>query len=141
MRLAKNDDKVKVHYTGKLTDGTIFDSSVEREPLLVNLGKGELIVGFENAILGMKEGDKKEVHLSPQEAYGDHLGELVKVVDRKYFPKDLEPQEGMQLQLGEKEETTIVTLTKITPEHITLDANHPLAGKTLIFEIELLQFV
>ena len=140
MRIAKHNDKVKVHYTGKLTDGTVFDSSFEREPLQVEIGAGDLIVGFENALLGMKEGEKKEVHLQPQEAYGEHLKDLVKVVDRKYFPKDLVPQEGMQLQLGEKEEMTLVTLAKVTPEHITLDANHPLAGKTLTFEIQLVQF-
>ncbi len=141
MRITKHNDKVKVHYTGKLTDGTIFDSSFEREPLMVEIGAGELIVGFEKALLGMTEGEKKEIHLPPQEAYGEHLKDLVKVVERKYFPKDLVPQEGMQLQLGENEETTIVTLAKVTPEHITLDANHPLAGKTLTFEIQLVEIV
>ena len=141
MRIAKHTDKVKVHYTGKLTDGTVFDSSFEREPLLVEIGTGELIVGFEKALVGMTEGEKKEVLLKPQEAYGEHLKDLVKVVDRKYFPKDLVPQEGMQLQLGEHEEMTIVTLTEVTPEHITLDANHPLAGKELNFEIQLVQIL
>ena len=141
MRIAKHNDKVKVHYTGKLTDGTVFDSSFEREPLLVEIGTGELIVGFEKALVGMTEGEKKEVLLKPQEAYGEHLKDLVKVVDRKYFPKDLVPQEGMQLQLGEHEEMTIVTLTEVTPEHITLDANHPLAGKELNFEIQLVQIL
>jgi peptidylprolyl isomerase len=141
MRAAKKSDKVHVHYKGSLTDGTVFDSSFEREPLEVNIGAGELIAGFENALLGMAEGQTKTVELSPQDAYGEHLKELVKLVDRKYFPKDLEPQEGMQLQLGEHEERTIVTLTSVTPEHITLDANHPLAGKTLNFEIQLVKIL
>ncbi len=141
MRAAKQSDKVKVHYTGKLTDGTIFDSSVEREPLTVEIGAGELIIGFEKALVGMKAGEKKDVELHPNEAYGEHLKDLVKVVDRKYFPKDLVPQEGMQLQLGENEEMTIVTLTQVTPEHITLDANHPLAGKTLNFEIQMVEIL
>jgi peptidylprolyl isomerase len=141
MREAKNSDKVKVHYTGKLTDGTVFDSSLEREPLMFQIGNGDLILGFEKALLGMKVGDKKDVLLQPNEAYGDHLKDLVKIVDRKYFPKDLEPQVGMQLQLGEKEEMTIVTLTSVTDEHITLDANHPLAGKSLNFEIELVEIL
>lgn len=141
MRIAKHNDKVKVHYTGKLADGTIFDSSFDREPLTVEIGAGDLIVGFENALSGMKEGEKKNITLSPQEAYGEHLKDLVKVVDRKYFPKDLVPQEGMQLQLGDQEEGTIVTLTEVTDNHITLDANHPLAGKTLNFEIQLVQII
>jgi peptidylprolyl isomerase len=141
MREAKNSDKVKVHYTGKLTDGTVFDSSVEREPLMFQIGNGELIAGFEKALLGMKVGEKKEVLLDPHEAYGEHLKDLVKVVDRKYFPKDLVPEVGMQLQLGEKEEMTIVTLTTVTDEHVTLDANHPLAGKPLNFEIQLVEIM
>jgi len=141
MRTAKINDKIKVHYTGKLTDGTIFDSSFEREPLLIAVGAGDLIAGFENALIGMAEGETRIIDLHPDEAYGQHLKDLVKEVDRKYFPKDLVPQEGMQLQLGEKDEMTLVTLSKVTEDHITLDANHPLAGKTLNFEIQLVEFV
>ena len=141
MRLTKNKDKVKVHYRGKLADGTIFDSSFEREPLMVEIGSGDLIPGFEKALLGMWEGETKNIKINPQEAYGDHLKDLVKVVERKYFPKDLVPKKGMQLQLGEPEEMTIVTLTDVTDTHVTIDANHPLAGKELNFDIQLVQIV
>jgi len=141
MRIAKKDDQVQVHYTGKLTDGSVFDSSVEREPLTVSLGAGELIPGFENAIFGMKEGEKKQVKIPPKDAYGEHLKDLVKVIRREFFPKDLVPQEGMQLQLGQNEEATLVTLTEVTDSHVTLDANHPLAGKVLDFEIQLVKFL
>ncbi len=141
MRTAKKNDKVKVHYTGKLIDGTIFDSSFDREPLLIEVGAGDLIIGFENALIGMSEGETRIIDLPPEEAYGHHLKDLVKDVDRKYFPKDLVPEVGMQLQLGENDEMTVVTLSKITDDHITLDANHPLAGKTLNFEIQLVEFV
>ncbi len=141
MRIAKKGDKAKVHYKGQLLDGTIFDSSFERDPLMVEIGSGDLIVGFETALVGMKEGEKKSVTISPQDAYGEHLKDLVKTIDRKFFPAHLTPEQGMQLQLGEHEEMTIVTLTKVTDNEVTLDANHPLAGKVLNFEIQLVEFV
>ena len=141
MRIAQNNDKVQVHYTGRLTDGTVFDSSVERESLEIHIGKGELIVGFEKALLGMCAGDKKTVQISPQEGYGEHIKDLVKTVRRQFLPKDLVPEKGMQLQLGQGDQSAIVTITDVTDDHVVLDANHPLAGKPLEFDIHLVQFL
>lgn len=141
MRKAQSGDKVKVHYTGTLDDGRAFDSSRGRDPLMVHLGAGELIIGFEKALFGMEVGEVKQVKISPNEAYGDYSLELVKSVDRKFLPPHIHPVKGMQLQLGENEDMTIVTITEVDEQKITLDANHPLAGKPLNFEIELVEIV
>ncbi len=138
-KIAQEGDKVKLHYTGKLQDGTIFDSSINNKPLEVYVGRGELITGFENAIIGMKEGDIKSITISPQEGYGMHDPRLIKDVERKYLPKNINPKIGMQFQLGEQENTTIVTIIDVTSSHIKLDANHPLAGITLLFDIEIIK--
>jgi len=132
-------DTVKVHYRGKLTDGQIFDSSFEREPIEVNVGAGQLIKGFELALVGMTEGQTKSLKLSPQDAYGDHNSQLVRDVEKKFLPQDMEPQVGMQLQIGENEDITIVTITNVTENHVKLDANHPLAGKDLEFDIQIVE--
>lgn len=138
-KIVQKGDKVKVHYTGKLTTGQQFDSSRERDPIEVNVGAGQLIKGFETALLGMSEGETKTIHLTPQDAYGDHNARLVREVDRKFLPKEISPQPGMQLQIGEKDEMTIVTITSVTDKFVKLDANHPLAGKNLIFDIEMIE--
>jgi len=139
MPQAKNGDKVKVHYTGRLNDGTVFDSSKDREPLEFQLGQGELIPGFEQAVDGMKPGDTKTIDLSPDQAYGQHREELIQKVPRQQFPTDMEFQVGQRFQIGQqKEQPMIVQVTDVTESDITLDGNHPLAGKNLIFDIELL---
>lgn len=140
-RMASQGDKVKVHYTGSLNDGTVFDSSREREPLAFQLGEGQLIPGFERAVLGMAIGESKEIKIPPHEAYGEHSKDLVRPVEKKYLPKDMEPQVGMQLQLGSNEDLTIVTIVGVDGEKVLLDANHPLAGKTLVFNIELVDII
>ena len=136
----KKKDRVKIHYKGSLTDGTVFDSSFQKKsPLIIQIE--ELILGFEKALIGMRPGETKYVRLFPNEAYGDYQKNLITTLDRKRVPKQLTLKEGMQIQLEEGREDTTVILTNVTKDHITLDANHPLAGKTLDFEIHLVEIL
>ena len=142
MATVKQGDTVKVHYAGKLDDGTLFDTSEGREPLQFTVGDGQVIPGFDNAMLEMAIGDKKEVVIAVEEAYGPHSDELVTAVPRERFPADLELEIGQQLQVGlENGQQAIVMVVDITDEAVTLDANHPLAGQELTFEIELVEIV
>ncbi len=138
---AKNGDTVKVHYQGKLKDGTIFDdSNVRKEPLIFTLGKSGIISGFEKAVIGMRPGQDKKVEVSPGEGYGPHRPDLVMTVSRKNLPPDLNPQVGQQLSVSQDEKQyAVVTVTDIKDDTVTLDANHPLAGKDLVFDIKLLE--
>lgn len=138
MAQAKSGDTVKVHYTGKFADGTVFDSSLDREPLEFAIGEGQVIPGFEQAVEGMNTGDTKTVTIPAAEAYGPVNEEMVMEVDRSEFPDDLKPEVGDQLQMTQPDgETFIVSVTNADDTTVTLDANHPLAGKDLIFEIKL----
>jgi peptidylprolyl isomerase len=138
MAQAKQGDTVNVHYTGKFDDGTVFDSSSNRDPLEFTLGEGQVIPGFENGIMGMTLGDTKTIETPAEEAYGPHYSEMVIVVDRNEFPPDLHPDVGDQLQLQQPDgEMVMVTVTDADDESVTLDGNHPLAGKALTFDIEL----
>jgi FKBP-type peptidyl-prolyl cis-trans isomerase 2 len=133
-----NGDKVKVEYKGTLDDGTVFDSSeAHGEPLEFEVGTGQIVPGFEEAIIGMEEGEEKEFKLEPSEAYGEHNPELVKAVPRDKMPLDEEPEAGMilltELPNGAKIPAVI---TEVTKEEVTIDLNHPLAGKALTFEIK-----
>ena len=137
----KNGDTVQVNYTGKLSDGTVFDSSSGHTPLEFTLGSGKLIPGFEKAVLGMKVGEKKTITIPANEAYGPYRKELTLEIPRTDL-KDITPKIGMQLQSTQKDGSLIVaTITKITETTVTLDANHHLAGKDLTFEIELLKIL
>jgi len=139
---AKNGDRVRVHYTGTLDDGTVFDTSKEREPLEFVLGAGEIIPGFEAAVLGLKVGEKTTVKMGPEEAYGQRHEEMIFEVERDKFPEDYVPEMGQQLQIPQEDgNTMVVTVTDFNDETITLDANHPLAGENLNFEIELVEIV
>jgi len=139
MAQAKQGDTVKVNYTGKLSDGTIFDSSIGRHPMQFTVGKGQLIAGFEKAVLGMAAGDKKTVVIAVAEAYGPRQDSAVVEVERKNLPADLEAQIGQRLELTQEDDSTVlVTVMGASETSLTLDANHPLAGKELTFEIELL---
>ncbi len=139
---AKKDDVVKVHYTGKLDDGQVFDTSVDKEPLTLTLGGGGVIPGFDNAIIGMEINDKKEVHIPCDEAYGQKKDELVITVPKKEFPDDFNPKIGDSAQLkNEKGKLFNVIIVKVDDKYLYLDANHPLAGKDLNFEIELLEIL
>ena len=140
MSKVKEGDTVKVHYTGTLTDGTVFDTSAEREPLEFTLGQGQLIPGFEKAVVGMNVGDSTEVEISSDDAYGESREDLVISVPKDQLPDDVEPQVGMQLQVNQQDGQPIpVRITDVGEENLTLDANHPLAGQDLKFEIELVE--
>ncbi len=138
----KEGDTVKVHYTGTITDGTVFDSSREREPLEFKLGEGKLIPGFEKAVVGMNVGDTSKVTIPSDEAYGEKREDMVIDVDRGQIPPDIKPEVGQQLQIQQKDGGTIpVVITEVTDETVQLDANHPLAGQDLTFEIEVVDVV
>nr|WP_290427000.1 peptidylprolyl isomerase [Algoriphagus limi] len=135
---AKKGDAVQVHYTGKLEDGSVFDSSVNRQPLGFTLGDGNMIKGFDEAVHGMAIGDKKTVTIPAAEAYGERRDDMMIDVPRAQVPANISPAVGMQLTLqGGNGQPMPVTVTYVDEEKITLDANHQLAGKDLIFEIEL----
>lgn len=138
MTQAKQGDMVKVHYTGKLDDGTVFDSSIDRDPLEFILGEGQLIAGFEQAVLGMTPGESKTEKIPADEAYGPHRQEMVVEVERQQLPDNIPLDVGQQLQIQQAPNQIIpVVITAISESKVTLDANPPLAGKDLIFEIEL----
>lgn len=142
MAKAKIGDKVKVHYTGKLEDGTVFDSSVEGEPLEFTIGSGEIIPGFEDEIIGMEEGEKKTFTIPSDKAYGPHREELMLKVARDEFPPDIEPFEGQNLQLRQPDgQVFYVVVIEVDEKTVTLDANHPLAGKDLTFDVELVEIL
>ncbi len=140
MSVVKNGDTVKVHYTGQLEDGSVFDSSVQREPLEFTLGQGQLIPGFEKAVVGLKVGDSTTANIPSAEAYGDPNPQMIIEVEKSQLPADLEPEVGVQLQLNQPDGQVIpVQITKVEGENVTIDANHPLAGKDLTFNIELVE--
>lgn len=140
MSKVEDGNTVKVHYTGTLKDGSVFDSSTEREPLEFKLGEGQLIPGFEKAVIGLEEGDKTKVDIPVEEAYGEAREELVINVPKDQLPDDVEPEIGMQLQVNQPDGQPVpVRIAEISDDELTLDANHPLAGKDLSFEIELVE--
>ena len=135
---AKTGDKVTVHYTGTLDDGTTFDSSRDREPLQFELGAGQVIPGFEEGIMGMSPGESKTIHIAPKDAYGERTEEMVGKLSRSQLPPDLEPEVGMELQSRDDEGHTIMLrVIAVDGDTIVVDANHPLAGQTLTFQLEL----
>lgn len=139
---AKSGDTVKIHYTGRLQDGTVFDSSRGREPMQFNIGSGQVIVGFEEAVNGMTVGEKKTALIPSDKAYGARNPSMVMVVDRQYVPTDINPEVGQRLQVGGPDgQLLAVTVMAVSDENITLDANPPLAGEDLTFEIELVEIV
>lgn len=138
MATAKTGDTVRVHYTGSLTDGTVFDSSREREPLSFQVGAGQVIAGFNDAVEGMEVGDKVDVTIESKDAYGDYREDFVINVNPSDIPDEIDPEVGMDLQLHQQDGGAIpVKITAVSDDAVTLDANHPLAGKDLKFEIEL----
>ena len=140
MTTLKNGDTVKVHYTGKLEDGRVFDTSKEREPLEFKAGEGRLIKGFESAVLGMEVGETRDFEVVPEEAYGHRQEGMVLEVPLGDFPSHIEPELGMRLQINQPQGSPLqVVITDISDEAVTLDGNHPLAGQTLYFQVELLE--
>ncbi len=134
----KNGDTVRVHYTGTLGDGTKFDSSRDREPLEFTLGSGQLIPGFEEAVLGHEPGETVKVSIPPEKAYGEEDKDLIFCVSRSQVPDNIPLKVGTPLHLTSDKGRMDVRITEVGPEEITLDANHPLCGKELHFEIEIL---
>lgn len=144
MSKVKDGDTVKVHYTGKLTEeGTVFDSSRDRdEPLEFTLGEGQLIPGFEEAVIGMEPGDDTTVDITSEDAYGQRREDLELEVSKSDLPDNIEPEVGMQLQMQQQNGQAIpVQITDVEDDYVKLDANHPLAGKDLTFDIELVEIV
>ena len=137
----KNGDKVKVEYTGTLDDGTVFDSSKKHgAPLEFEVGARQVIPGFENAIVGMKKDEEKKVKIKPAEAYGEYNSGLIKKLPKEQFPKDRELKKGMMLVMGLPNGAQMpARITEVTDESVTIDLNHPLAGKALNFEIKVLE--
>jgi peptidylprolyl isomerase len=142
MTQAKAGDTVKIHYSGSLSDGTQFDSSEGREPLEFAVGTGSVIPGFDKAVEGMAIGESKSVTIPPEEAYGPRHEQLIQDVPNSALPDDIAPAVGMQLQ-GKSADGQVMnlTVTDIKDDAITVDANHPLAGQELTFDIELVEIV
>ncbi len=140
MPKAKAGDSVKVHYTGKLKDGTIFDSSEGREPLAFEVGAGQMIKGFDAAVDGMEVGDSKTAEIPAAEAYGEARQDLMFDVPKTNLPEDLKPEVGQQLAMTQPDGQQVpVTVAKVEEDKVIIDANHQLAGKDLIFDIKLVE--
>ena len=140
MQQVKAGDTVKVHYEGRLTDGTPFDSSEGREPLEFEVGSGMVIKGFDEGVIGMEVGDKRTLEIPPEEAYGDKNDEMLVEFPKQQFPEDMKPEVGMQLNMTNGDGQVIpVMIAEIKAESVILDANHPLAGEALVFNVELVE--
>jgi peptidylprolyl isomerase len=144
MAQAKEGDKVRVHYEGQLSDGTIFDSSLAREPIEFTLGQDTVIPGFEQAVIGMEVGESKDVSIPPEDGFGEYSEDLVVNIEKSILPPDINPELGMQLEVSsedEEETPRVFTIAEMAEDSITLDGNHPLAGKEIAFKITLLEIL
>ena len=140
MAQAKNGDQVKVHFTGKMENGEVFASSHGQRPLEFCIGDGSVLPGVDHAVHGMALGEKKVVTLPPTEGFGEQSEALILTVERSHFPEGFEPKEGMELQIPQPDGSVVFfKILKIIEDKVQLDANHPLAGKTLTFELELFE--
>jgi peptidylprolyl isomerase len=140
MTTAKRGDTVKVHYTGTLEDGTVFDTSHEREPIEFTIGEGQVIPGFEAAVVGMEAGSSRSTTISPEDAYGERRNDRILTVNRDQVPEGLDPEVGQRLELKQPDGRTIpVTVARVSDTELALDANHPLAGRELTFEMKLIE--
>ncbi|MFH2028790.1 MAG: peptidylprolyl isomerase [Nanoarchaeota archaeon] len=136
----KKGDKIKVHYTGKLDDGTVFDSSDGRDPLEFEVGSGQIIKGFDEAVIGMEKDQEKEIKLPSDQAYGQVNPDLLKKIPKDKLPKDQEPKPGMVLGIQTPDGQQIpAKITEVDDKDITIDLNHPLAGKNLNFNIKIVE--
>ena len=142
MAKAKIGDTVKVHFEGCLEDGTIFGSTMDEEPFEFTIGQKHMLAGFENAVIGMQKGDTKTITLAPEEAYGSYKNELVHVMDKSSFPQEIQLEIGKRLRVRTQEgKYAIVTVKDVTEDNIVIDENDPLAGKPLVFKIELVEIL
>ena len=139
---AEHGNTVKIHYTGKLDDGTVFDSSVDRRPLEFTIGAGEVIPGFEEGVIGMSLGEFKTIRIPPDKAYGPRRDELFVVIDRSKLPSDPEPEVGKKVDIHQENGPILpAVITNVSESEVRLDINHPLAGKDLHFDIELVAII
>ena len=142
MRQATSGDSVRVHYTGTLDDGTEFDSSTESEPIELTIGSGQFFPELESALVGMAKGDTKKVTLKPENAFGAYDPQLIENVERELIPPEVKLEIGTVLEAkNESGDLTPVKVVEISDEKVTIDANHPLAGEALTFELTLVDFV
>ncbi len=142
MQQVKAGDTVKVHYHGRLADGTVFDSSSGRQPLEFEVGSGMVIKGFDNGVLGMSVGDKKTIEIPVEDAYGPEDPQMIMDFPIDRFPENLQPEVGMQLNMSDGAGRNFpVVIREIKDDTVVLDANHPLAGEDLIFDLELVEIV
>ncbi len=140
MQQVKDGDKVRVHYNGKLRNGEIFDSSEGRDPLEFTVGSGQVIKGFDDGVKGMNIGDKKTVEIASTDAYGEKEEDRVIEFPKTQFPPEMKPEVGMQLMMNDGQGQSMpVVITEVKDKTVMLDANHPLAGQDLIFDIELVK--
>ncbi len=140
MSLVKENDTVKVHYTGKLADGQVFDSSEGKEPIEFTLGQGQLIPGFEKGLINMKLNEKKTVNIPKDEAYGDSREDLIQEVQKTELPEEIKPEVGMGLVSKSQDGREMnLVIAEVKEESIVVDGNHPLAGKDLIFDLEVVE--
>jgi FKBP-type peptidyl-prolyl cis-trans isomerase 2 len=137
----KKGDKIKVEYEGKLETGEVFDSSEKHgKPLEFEVGSGQLIKGFDEGVIGMEKGDEKEIKLAPDQAYGTKRDDLFAKLPRDQFPEDKQPEKGMMLMLSSQDGRQIpATISEVSDKEVTVDMNHPLSGKTLIFKIKVVE--
>ncbi len=139
---AKRGDTVRVHFTGRLEDGTVFDTSAERGPYEFTIGESRIVPGFAQAVIGMKPGESKTVEIPAKKAYGLHRKEMIAVIERSKLAAHLNPEIGQRLRIDQADGQKIpATVIRVSASSVTLDANHPLAGKNLTFDIELLEIV
>ena len=139
MREARMGDRVKIHFTGKLPDGTVVESSREHRPIEFTIGDREVMSGLEDLVRGMRSGEVRRANLPPDRAHGKHRNDLLLAVERERFPSHVDPYTGQQLQMKRGERpATVVTVVATTGDMVLLDTNHPLAGKELMVEVELL---
>ncbi|MCI5057425.1 MAG: peptidylprolyl isomerase [Flavobacteriales bacterium] len=140
MSIVEIDSTIKVHYTGKLENGEVFDSSEGRQPLQFKVGAGMMIQGFDEGVLGMKLNETKTIKIPFEKGYGAVRPELIRDVERKFLPEGLEPKLGMKLEgKYESGQSFKVTITEIKDESVTIDANHELAGKNLVFDVKVVE--
>lgn len=142
MAQAKDGDTVRVHYTAKLEDGKVVDTTADQDPWQFTLGEGRVIPGFKEAIIGMNPGESKTVKVPSDRAYGPHRRERILVIDRGRLPKHITPEVGQHLRIPQQDGiTATVTVTAVSESKVTIDGNHPLTGKDLTFAIELVEIV
>jgi peptidylprolyl isomerase len=136
----KPGDTISVNYTGRFEDGDVFDTSEGRSPLVFTVGAGQLISGFDSAVVGLKSGDKKTITIAPEDGYGEHREDLVIDMPASNIPPDMDLTEGMQVQLVDQSGNPIPAIVQeIGDDVVKMDVNHPLAGKTLLFDIEIME--